>query len=109
MANEDKTPLLDRSGTINPYQASGLGDGDASPRHSANATAPRDFRLRFSWSDRHRFLRVVGLVRLVAIAGGLMGVYGILSYLWVITWTWQYERADGLERCHFTCSGSRSA
>jgi membrane glycosyltransferase len=69
---------------VNPYAAPSV----ASPRSAAEVErredTPRTYQLRMEWTDRRRFLRAVGPLRLYAIAGFLLGGVAILSMIGAI-------------------------
>lgn len=65
---------------VNPYAASGV----AAPRTvetTDGRTAERQFRIVMDWSDRYRFLKSVGLLRVYSIVGGCFGAWGLFLLL----------------------------
>src|SRR5262245_60582692 len=66
--------------TINPYAVSHVADSQETPL-APEASGARDYRLRMDWADRRRFLRCVGVLRIAAVAGAMMGLYGIFGLL----------------------------
>jgi hypothetical protein len=75
--------------SINPYAASAIVDPHEAPTPPLSAIAPRTYRIEMQWADRHRFLRTVGLLRLAAAAGAVMGVYGLYGFMTVAYSAWQ--------------------
>jgi hypothetical protein len=63
--------------SINPYAASHI--GDASAGASAAHQQPRKYTVRMAWSDRVRFMKVVGPLRLVATVGAVICLWGLYS------------------------------
>src|SRR5262245_51191782 len=65
--------------SANPYAASPARDG-ANP-DPALKEEPRQYQIRMAWADRRRFLRAVGPLRVVAMGGAVVGVWGLYGLL----------------------------
>jgi hypothetical protein len=83
---------------VNPYETSAFAEPRVSRESPYPSEAPRTFSVRLHWSDRRRFLRAVGPLRVIAVASGVVAIIGIYSLvnsiitLWgvlAISQTWQ--------------------
>lgn len=77
MASE---PSGARRDDINAYAASHVAESGGT-RLPPAPMVPRDYRLHMDWADRRRFLRSVGLLRIAAVAGAIIGSYGLYGLL----------------------------
>jgi hypothetical protein len=68
-----------RRDAINPYAASHVAESEET--RLPPVPRARDYRLHMDWADRRRFLRSVGLLRIAAVAGAMMGFYGLYGLL----------------------------
>jgi hypothetical protein len=64
---------------VNPYAVSVLGECQVASGLAGELLASRTFRLRMDWADRMRFLRAVGPLRVFAMAGGVVAVFGLYT------------------------------
>lgn len=78
----------DLSPSLNPYEASRHAEA-IDPRLIPPEAIYRDYRVRMEWSDRHRFLRAVGPLRLAAMAGGVVGVWAVYGLIGTTFRSWQ--------------------
>jgi len=74
--------------TINPYAVSHVADSQETPSPPP-AIVSRDYRLRMDWADRRRFLRTVGLLRIGAVAGAVIGFYGLYGFVNGVYSSWR--------------------
>jgi hypothetical protein len=73
---------------VNPYEASPFADSRVPFEPQYQSAVPRNFHVRLNWSDRCRFLRAVGPLRIVAIASGVLAVVGLYSLVNSIITLW---------------------
>jgi hypothetical protein len=68
----------------NPYAPSEVPEGQDAPPAAEVEPVPH-YQLRMAWSDRRRFLRTVGLLRLASLISALMGVWALFGLMqaWV--------------------------
>jgi hypothetical protein len=72
----------DDSNNINPYATSAIVEPHSEEIPAPQPpVAPRTYRIEMQWADRRLFLKTVGLLRLTAIAGALLGFYAIYGLL----------------------------
>jgi len=74
---------------INPYAATLVDEPRKDPAVADQTAVSRNFRVRMDWADRRSFLRVVGLLRIAAVAGAVLGFSGLYSMVGNVYESWR--------------------
>src|SRR4051794_35853620 len=80
-----------RQQSLNPYESSYVDDAQSTFPLAATLPHERRYAVRFTWSDRLRFMQSVGPLRVAAAAGIVASLISLYNVAHLISISYQYR------------------
>lgn len=96
MANADPSSASGDSNPkqVNPYAAPQIREPESATTNRTDEPVARKYRIVMEWPSRASFLRAAGLLRIAAMAGGVLGVIGLFGILGTFFSTLKFATSD---------------